>query len=185
MKRFPLTGSLTHRLARYLLLLLATCNLQLATAATVTGNLTDISIQALDTKLIFTPTNDVLVTGTGLSAGPPKIIDTTAGAFSLVLEAGDYTVSLPLIPWRRPFVISVFTTNSTVNITNLLAAPQTYTYTNNLNYSVKATPIDGGPGVLGAKLDAGAALVKTTNTVSGVSTILLGIATNAEGRAWP
>src|SRR5882762_9486027 len=99
MKPFPLTGSLTHRLARFLPLLLATGNLQLATAATVMGNLTDISIQALDTKLIFTPTNDVLVTGTGLSAGPPKIIDTTAGAFSLVLDAGDYTVSLPLIPW--------------------------------------------------------------------------------------
>src|SRR2546423_8985014 len=77
MKRFSLTSSFTHRLMRYLPLLLAICNLQLATAATVVGNLTDISIQALDTKLIFTPTNNVLVTGTGLSAGPPVIIATT------------------------------------------------------------------------------------------------------------
>src|SRR5205823_13479788 len=119
---------------------------------TVVGNLTDISLAPLDTKLIFTPTNQVLVTGSGLSAGPPKIIDTTSGAFSLALEAGDYTVSLPLIPWRRPFVISVFATNGTVNITNLLAAPITYTYPNNLNYSVKATASDVGPDVLGAKL---------------------------------
>src|SRR4030081_1681489 len=136
------------------LLLLATCNVQLATAATVVGNLTDISIQALDSKLIFSPTNDVLVTGTGLSAGPPKIIDTTAGAFSVVLEAGDYTVSLPLIPWRRPFVISVLNSGASVNITNLLAAPKTYTYTNNLNFTLKATDTDTGPDVLGAKLQA-------------------------------
>lgn len=160
--------------------LLATCNLQLATAATVIGNLTDISIQALDTKLIFTPTNNVLVTGTGLSAGPPVIIESAGGAFSLVLESGDYTVSLPLIPWRRPFVISVFNTNGIVNITNLLASPQTYTYTNNLNYSVKATPDDAGLDVLGAKLDAAAGLIKTTNVASGVATIVLGIPTNAE-----
>ncbi len=156
--------------------------LRTANAATVTGNLTDISLAPLDTKLIFTPTNQVLVTGGGLSAGPPKIIDTTAGAFSLALEAGDYTVSLPLIPQRRPFVISVMNTSATINITNLLAAPQTYTYTNNLNYTLKATDTDSGPDFLGAKLDAGAALVKTTNTTSGVSTILLGVATNAELR---
>jgi len=37
---------------------------------------------------------------------------------------------------------------ATVNITNLLASPQTYTYTNNLNYSIKATPTDTGPDVL-------------------------------------
>ena len=128
-----------------ILLLLSTLNPQLSTAATITGTLNDISIQALDTKLIFTPTNDVLVTPTGLSAGPPKILDTTSGQFSLMLEAGDYTVSLPLIPWRRPFVISVFSTNGTINITNLLAAPKTYTYTNNLNFTVKATPADTGP----------------------------------------
>src|SRR5438105_108935 len=87
-----------------LLLLLSTLGPRPSTqAATVIGTLQDISIQALDTKLIFTPTNEVLVTGTGLSAGPPIMIDTTSGQFSIVLEAGDYTVSLPLIPWRRPF----------------------------------------------------------------------------------
>src|SRR5439155_11024171 len=86
-----------------LLLLLATFNLQLATAATVTGTLQDISLQGLDTKLIFAPTNEVMVGGTGLSAGPPKVIESVNGAFSIVLEAGDYTVSLPLISWRRPF----------------------------------------------------------------------------------
>jgi len=99
-------------------------------SATVTGTLNDISIQGLNTKLMFAPTNNVLLTPTGLSAGPPKTINTTNGQFTIVLESGDYTVSLPLIPWRLPFAISVFATNGTVNITNLLAPPVTYTYTN-------------------------------------------------------
>src|SRR5204863_7731610 len=114
------------------LLLLATCNLQLATAAIVTGNLKDISVQALNTKITFAPTNLVLVTGTGLSAGPPKTIDTANGQFTIVLDAGDYVVSLPLIPWRKPFAISVPDTTDTLDITDLLASPATYTYTNNL-----------------------------------------------------
>src|SRR5437899_42861 len=106
--------------------------LQSASAATVTGNLTDISVQALNTKVMFSPTTNVLLTASGLSAGPPRIIDSANGSFTLDLEAGDYTVSLPLITWRAPFKISVFTTNGTVNITNLLSPPTTYTYTNYL-----------------------------------------------------
>ena len=51
-------------------------------AATVAGTLQDISIQALNTKLTFAPTNLVLATATGLSAGPPKTIDTANGQFS-------------------------------------------------------------------------------------------------------
>ncbi len=102
-------------------------------AATVTGTLTDISLQPLTTKITFAPTNDVLLTAAGLSAGPPKTIDATNGQFSVVLDAGDYTVSLPLVPWRLPFRISVMPTSGTINITNLLAAPKTYTYTNDLN----------------------------------------------------
>jgi hypothetical protein len=108
-----------------LLVLLATFNLQLATAATIIGNLKDISQQSLDTRISFAPTNQVLVTGSGLSVGPPRIIDSANGAFSIVLEEGDYTVSLPLLGWRKPFVISVMNTNGTVNITNL---PITYPF---------------------------------------------------------
>lgn len=98
---------------------LATLNLQLATAATVIGNLQDISQQSLDTRISFAPTNQVLVTGGGLAVGPPRILQTTNGAFSIVLDAGDYTVSLPLLGWRKPFIISVPGTNGTVNVTNL------------------------------------------------------------------
>src|ERR1043166_310407 len=91
-------------------------------SATVVGNLTDISLNALNTKLIFTPTNEVQIGGAGLIAGPPKILDTTAGAFSITLDPGDYPVSLPAIPYRRPFLISVFATNGTINITNIISA---------------------------------------------------------------
>jgi hypothetical protein len=81
--------------------------LSTAGAATVTGHLSDISIQDLNTKMMFAPTNEVLLVGSGLSAGPPRIIDTANGAFSVALDAGDYTVSLPLVTWRHPFCISV------------------------------------------------------------------------------
>src|SRR5436190_22649908 len=102
----------------------------LAFGTTVFGDLKDISIQGLNTKLMFAPTNEVLLVPSGLSAGPPKIIATVNGAFSVILEPGDYTVSLPLITWRHPFCISVFDSASPVNITNLLCVPRTYIYTN-------------------------------------------------------
>jgi hypothetical protein len=90
-----------------------------ALPATIVGNLTDISLQPLDTRISFAPTNQVLVSSGGLNAGPPRILQTVNGAFSIVLDAGDYTVSLPLLGWRKPFIISVMNTNGTVNITNL------------------------------------------------------------------
>jgi hypothetical protein len=104
-----------------LLLTLWTLDLGLWTshAATIIGNLTDISLQPLDTRISFAPTNQVLVSSGGLNAGPPRILQTINGAFSIVLDAGDYTVSLPLLGWRKPFIISVMDTNGTVNITNL------------------------------------------------------------------
>src|SRR5689334_1489119 len=95
---------------------LATFNLQLATAATIIGTLQDISQQSLDTRISFAPTNQVLITGGGLSVGPPRILQSTNGSFSIVLDAGDYTVSLPLLGWRKPFIISVLNTNGIVNI---------------------------------------------------------------------
>jgi hypothetical protein len=113
------------------LLFFAICNLPFAIpAATVTGNLLDLSLSPLNTKLLFSPTNTVLINSAGLSAGPPKIATTTAGAFSIVLDAGDYTVLLPLIPTRSPFRIAVPDTTATINITNLMNPPATYTYTN-------------------------------------------------------
>src|SRR5204862_8164807 len=94
------TFSVGRSMFVFLFVLLSTLNSQLSTirAATVTGNLTDISLQSLNTKLIFTPTNEVQLDGTRLIAGPPKILDTTSGAFSITLDTGNYTVSLPMVP---------------------------------------------------------------------------------------
>lgn len=122
-----------------LLFQLATFNLQLATAATIIGNLQDISQQSLDTRISFAPTNQVLITGGGLSVGPPRIIQTVSGAFSIVLDAGDYTVSLPLLGWRKPFIISVLNTNGTVNITNL---PISYPFPDHHPLHVNAVAVD-------------------------------------------
>jgi len=123
----------TFRLPRFNALTLLTFSLLSSShAATVVGDLKDISIQALDTKILFTPTTNVLLTTSGLSAGPPRMIDSLSGAFTIALEAGDYTVSLPLILYRAPFKISVPVSGSTINITNLLSPPTTYTYTNYL-----------------------------------------------------
>ena len=151
------------------LLLLSFC----AQAATVTGVLQDISLQALDTRITFAPTNDVLLTPGGLNAGPPRTIATANGQFSIVLEAGDYTVSLPLVPWRRPFAISVFETNGIINITNLLSPAHTYTYTNNRNYAVKATGSDPDPGMLDAKLAVAGSLTKTLQTNAGAVSLVI------------
>jgi hypothetical protein len=112
-------------------ILFAICNLPFAIpAATVTGNLLDLSLSPLNTKLLFSPTNTVLINSSGLSAGPPKIATTTAGAFSIVLDAGDYTVLLPLVPTRNPFRIAVPDSTASINITNLMNPPATYIYTN-------------------------------------------------------
>jgi hypothetical protein len=122
-----------------LLLPVASFNLQLATAATIIGNLKDISQQSLDTRISFAPTNQVTVTSGGLSVGPPRIIDSANGAFSIVLDAGDYTVSLPLLGWRKPFIISVSNTNGTVNITNL---PITYPFPDHHPLHVNAAAVN-------------------------------------------
>ena len=172
------------RIMVWLLLLLAIDygpRIQQCAGATITGNLTDISLAPLSTKLQFNPTNDVLVSTSGLSAGPPRTIDTTNGAFAIVLDAGDYTVSLPLVPWRKSFVISVPTGTNTCNLSNVLAAPRTYTYTNNLNYSVKGAAADLSPDTLDAKISVTGSLSKLYLTNAGSISLLLSNAPSAGG----
>ena len=149
-------------------------------AATVVGNLTDISLAPFNTKMIFTPTNEVQIGGAGLSAGPPKILDTTSGAFSIALDTGDYAVSLPMVPSRRPFLISVFATNGTINITNIISPLPVYP-TNNPNWTVKATTWDTGPAVLNTKMHVAGSLTKLLSTNSGTVTITL--SNNATAKA--
>src|SRR5882672_9734574 len=67
-RNIPMKPNLLKTVVRTTLLFqFATFNLQVATAATIIGNLKDISQQSLDTRISFAPTNQVLVTGGGLS----------------------------------------------------------------------------------------------------------------------
>jgi hypothetical protein len=170
-------------------LLFAICHLPFAIsshATTVTGNLKDLHVAPLQTKISFTPTNLVLVTTNGLSVGPAITITATNGSFSTVLDPGDYTVCLPLVPGRDCFRISVMATNVAMDITNFMPAVVTYTWTNNLNYLVRAVGSDT-PGVLGSKLMGTSPGVITTN--AGSLVVNPGLQTNAmrffgQGNDW-
>lgn len=105
-------------------LLLLFCALT-SEGATVVGNTINVSLGALNTALTFTPTNDVLLSQYGISAGPAKTIySTNTGAFSVPLDAGPYTLSFPLVPWRRAFEILVPDTTNTLQLTNCWLYPK-------------------------------------------------------------
>lgn len=77
-------------------------------AATVTAtNAHSILNLPLNTKITFTPTNSVLISNGGLSAGPAITTNIVNGSFSITLDGGPYIVTLPLIQSRDPFCISV------------------------------------------------------------------------------
>lgn len=95
-------------------------------AATVTGYVHQITTAALETYVTFTPNEDVLVSGAGISGGPAKTILATNGNFSLTLDAGPYLVRLPRVGGRNAFTISVPNGAATYNVTNLIATPWTY-----------------------------------------------------------
>lgn len=126
-------GGLGYRALSVLLaILLLTWGLS---AATIKGTLLEIYGTPLSqTKVTFWPTNLVIVRGTGLSAGPPKTITTdTNGAFSLSLDAGPYTVCLPLVPTRKCFTIVVPEAGTnTLYITNLIVSGQIFWESNGI-----------------------------------------------------
>jgi len=86
----------------------------------------------LTTKITFTPTNDVLIANGGLSAGPAITTNIVNGCFTNWLDGGNYTVTFPLLPFRRPFLIAVPGDTNSYDITSLMNPPVTYTYTNRL-----------------------------------------------------
>lgn len=96
----------------------------------VYGTNKNLALGNLDTTILFSPTNEVLITGLNISAGPPIYTRSTNGYFWQYLDGGDYSVSFPEIPWRTPFFISVSNcTSCTNNIIVLMSPPRTYTYT--------------------------------------------------------
>jgi hypothetical protein len=92
--------------------------------AVVTGSLTNINLQPLNTAITFTPTNDVLILNGAISAGPAQTIYSTNGQFSVTLAEGPYIVSFPLISGRRAFPIVVPPGTGTVYFTNTFYYPR-------------------------------------------------------------
>ena len=129
-----------------------------ASAATITISAIDISGDAASQPMRFTPTNLVFNSGSSVNIGSAKTVLLTNGAGSIVLEAGDYTVSLPSSPIKAAFRISVPTsgTNDSFSLTAVRISAPTYAYTNRLiNIS--------------SQLRAGTNIVFTTNNAGTVS----------------
>lgn len=135
-KRRP--GSLSRSILGALLLCLS--SVSASASITVTGLLSQITSEALETYITFTPSADILLLNSGLSAGPAKTIFATNGAFSQVLNPGTYLVRLPRVGGRNAFTIGVPHGTSTENITNLIAAPWTYEQFTNTVSSIGVDP---------------------------------------------
>jgi hypothetical protein len=147
---------------------------------TVTGLVSQITSTALDTKITFTPSQDILLLTNGLSVGPAKTISTTNGGFSLLLNPGTYLVRLPLIGGRNAFTIGVPHGNGPENITNLIAAPWTY------EQFVNTIP-SGGAAVTGSGLATtttnGSVVTVNVTTGAVLSAIAPGYQTNFNASA--
>lgn len=90
-------------------------------SAIVYGNLLDLHLSALSTPLTWYPTNTVLISPGGLSAGPAFTVYPTNGAFTNVIDAGPYTVCMQLNTWRSCFHVDVPGGTNAYNITNLIS----------------------------------------------------------------
>lgn len=115
----PSTGSAQN--SKFLVLLFLLLLPSPGRTGTLTGTLRDLQLNTLTTPLTFYPTNAVLVTGSGLSAGPALTIYPTNGVFSTVLDAGPYTVCLQLNTWRKCFHLDMPAGTNSYNITNLIS----------------------------------------------------------------
>ena len=138
----------------------------------------------LNTKITFTPTNDVLIANGGLSAGPAITTNIVNGRFTNWLDGGNYTVTFPLLPFRKAFSIAVPTDTNSYDITSLMNPPRTYIYTNNLIGI--ATQVRPGANVTFTTNNAGAVTEYVTvsasvNTTGLVSQTFLGQIANGSG----
>jgi len=97
----------------------------------------------VNTKISFTPTNDVLIVNGGLSVGYTITTNVVNGGFTNWLDAGDYTVTFPLLPGRKSFAIAVPTGSGSYDITALMNPPRTYVWTNQLGISRQVIPGSG------------------------------------------
>jgi hypothetical protein len=137
MKRRP--GSLSRSILAWLVLSAISYQLSACAMITVTGLVSQITSEALETKIMFTPAQDILLLTNGLSAGPAKTISSASnGGFTNTFNPGTYLVRLPLVDGRNAFTIAVPHGDGYMNITSLIAAPWTY------EQFVNTIPVEGG-----------------------------------------
>ena len=126
---FPLSA---FRFPLFLILLLPFA----AGSMTVTGVVQQVTGLAYSNAPVsFSPTNRVLVGGSGLVAGDLRSVKATNGAFRIGLLTGAYAVE---IPPRLPFVIQVTNDDPAIviNITNLITTGALFQTGTNPIYSV-------------------------------------------------
>ena len=129
---------------RTLAILAAICGMAVnATATTVTGLVYQITGSALSNSIVtFTPTNRVLVGGSGLVAGPSITRKATNGAFSVPLLRGNYGVAITANSFaeqaRGSFSITVTNDSDSdiANITNLITSGALFQTATNPIYTV-------------------------------------------------
>ena len=99
-----------------------------ARAATVADDLRRASESAAITRVIFTPTNYPVASGSHLVLGGAISVTASNGLFSQRLAANDYVVSF--VPPAGSFIISVPESTNTFTLTDLAVNLPSYTYTN-------------------------------------------------------
>ncbi len=123
--RFHISASPRLRVSASLIILLWSSII--APAATVTGLLSTVSSSPYKTNLLFTPLSTPLQNGNLLiTSAPTNVTSDALGAFSVPLNAGDYTVVIGQAK-KDSFIISVPNTNLTFNLISLITNALTYT----------------------------------------------------------
>lgn len=140
-------------------------------AATVTGNLLNLGLGPLNTQISFTCTNNPqILPGIGIGAGSTILVTPVNGVISTNLGPGGYIVRIP--PYQ--FTIAVPNDTNSHDIGDLATSGVvTYTYTNNLQYAVRAAAGDSTPSFLGSKLAAGNGILISTNNPTGNASLTI------------
>ena len=153
-----------------------------ADATTINGVLRDININLLTTRVRFVPVSQVVAFPGYLEVGPPTIIISTNGIFSIELANGTYAVSFPTIPQKNPFQICV-PASGVFSIQDVVCNPSLpFAFTNTF-FGVRINGQDLCPDFLDAKIQTlGIQKILTTNagcvTLTLVGTNNVAVATN-------
>lgn len=135
-------------------------------AATITGNLLDITGSAVDMELTFRPMTPPFASGLNTVVRGSKRVTSSGGAFTVVLLQGDYQVSSS----RLNGYIAVPTGSGTYNINSVWSRYFSFLAT---NYIASVTAADTTPSYLADKILAGSGTTIVTNNAGANETLTL------------